>query len=109
MVAIVLWALIKTVESIQKILIGFKEAWDTSFDNKTNELLDMGKYEKVIDKCKEVLEKRPNHINANWFIAKAYYYTNKNSLSKGHFEKTIYLTPSWEENANEYLNKLKER
>ncbi len=109
MVAIVLWALIKTAESIQRIYIGFKDAWDTSFDNKTEELLDMGKYAEAIDKCKEVLEKHPNHINANWFIAKAYYYTKNNALSKDHFEKTLYLAPSWSENTNEYLSKLKER
>ena len=109
MFAIVIWVFIKTIESIQTIYIGFKEAWDTSFDNKTEDLLDMGKYEEAIDNCKEVLEKHPNHINANWFIAKAYYYTNNNVLSKEHFEKTIYLSPSWADNANEYLNKLKER
>jgi len=109
MFAIVLWAFIKIVESIQKIFIGFKEAWDTSFDNKTEEMLDMGKYKEVINSCKDVLKKYPNHINANWFIAKAYYYTKDNVLSKEHFEKTIYLSPSWKENADEYIVKLKER
>ncbi len=82
--AIVLWVLIKTAESILRIYIGFKDAWDASFDNKTEELLDKGKYEEAISNCKEVLEKLPNHINANWFIAKAYYYTKNNTLSKEH-------------------------
>jgi len=109
MFAIVLWVIIKVAESIQRIYIGFKEAWDTSFENKTENLLDMGKYEEAINECKDVLIKYPNHSYANWYIAKAYYYTNNNELSKEHFEKAIYLVPSWEENSNEYISKLKER
>ena len=109
MFAIVLWAIIKIIESIQRVFIGFKTAWDTRFENITESLLDIGDYEEVINKCNAVLNKYPNHSNANWYIAKAYYYTNNNALSKKHFEKTIYLVPSWKETAGEYLNKLNER
>ena len=109
MFAIVLGVIVKAAESIQKIYIGFKEAWDTSFENNTENLLDMGKYEEAIKECKEVIKKYPNHSYANWYIAKAYYYTNNNELSKEHFEKALYLVPSWSDNVNEYIVKLKER
>ena len=109
MVAITLWALFKVIESVQRVFIGFKKAWDTSFENKMEKLMDMGEYDNVISECKEVLVKYPNHIDAVWYAAKAYYYTEKNELSKEYFDKAMYLVPSWEETAGVYLNKLKDR
>lgn len=109
MLALLIWAVLKTVESIQTIIIRFKETWDTSFQNKMEKLFDKGDYETIIVKCKEIIDEYPNHIDANWNIAKAYYYTNANDLSKKHFEKTAYLLPSWEENVSDYIDKLKNR
>ncbi len=109
MIAIVLWALFKTIESAQKVFIGFKKAWDISFESKMEKLMDLGEYEKVISECNEVLEKYPNHIDAVWYTAKANFYIEENDISKEYFEKAIYLVPSWEETANVYLNKIKDR
>jgi len=109
MIAIVLWVFFKILESVQRVFIGFKKAWDTSFDNKMEKLMDTGEYDKVISECEEVLQKYPNHIDAVWYTAKAFYYTEKNEPSKEYFEKSKYLVPSWEESANVYLNKLKDR
>ena len=71
--------------------------------------MDLGEYEKVINECNNVLKQYPNHIEAVWYIAKAYYYTENNDSSKEYFEKAIYLVPSWEETANVYLGKLNDR
>ena len=109
MCVFVIWFLLKIIESIEKIITGFKKAWETSFEEQMENFIDEGEYKKVIEKCKEKLEKRPNHINATWFIAKAYYYTEDKELSKKYFEKTLHLVPSWEESVNPYLEKLNGR
>jgi len=109
MVAIVLWALFKIIESVQNVFIGFKKAWDASFNNRMEKLMDIGKYDKIINECKDVLQKHPNHIDAVWYTAKAFYYTGDNEASKEYFDKAIYLVPSWDETATVYLNELKNR
>ena len=109
MVATVLWLFFKILESAQKVFIDFKKTWDTSFENKIDKLMDLGEYNKVITECKEVLEQYPNHIDATWYSAKAFYYLENNKKSIEYFEKAIYLVPAWEETASVYLNKLKDR
>ncbi len=109
MCAVLFWAIIKGLTWIQNLVEGFKKAWDAWFDNSMCKYLDLGEYNKIIDECKEKLKKYPNHSSAIWFLAKAYYYKEENELSKKYFEKAIYLAPSWEEDAKEYLGKLNER
>ena len=40
MLAIVLWVFFKILESAQNIFVGFKNAWDTSFNNRMERLMD---------------------------------------------------------------------
>ncbi|MBL1292899.1 MAG: hypothetical protein COB61_003410 [Thiotrichales bacterium] len=110
MFMVIIWAFFKILESIINIVTSFKKAWDTDFENRVDKLINTGDYEKAIDTCKEKLVKYPNHIDANWYLAKAYYYTeNNDKLSEELFKKIIYLVPSWEENANAYLEEIKNR
>jgi len=107
MCAVILWIIFKVLESAQNVFTGFKKAWDTNFNNRMSNFQDSGEYEKIIAECKEKLEKYPNHNDAVWFLAIAYFYTEQFENSKLNFEKVIYLVPSWEESANAYLEKLK--
>lgn len=75
MCAVVLWVIFKVLESAENVFIGFKKAWDTDFKNRMGKYQDSGKFEEIINECKEKLEKYQNHIDAVWFIAIAYYYT----------------------------------
>jgi len=109
MCAIVLWVFFKILESIQRIISGFKKAMDDHFSDSMIKMLDIGKYEDVIEECKEKLEKHPNHVDAVWYLARAYYYTENNKLSLECFEKAVYLAPTWEESANPYIEKLNAR
>ena len=109
MVALVIWVTLKSLESFIRIFSGFKKASDNFFENKVSKLLDTGNYEEAIKECKEKLEKQPNNVDAVWYIAKAYFYTGENQLSQEFFEKAIYLVPSWEESANGYIEKIKNR
>ena len=106
MLAMVFWALFKLLSSSVNIFTVFKTAWDTSFQNKMENLMDAGEYINIIKSCKEKLEDYPNHANANWFIAKAYFYTDDRERSKKHFDKVIYLMPAWDESVNSYLDKM---
>jgi len=109
MCAILLWVFIKVLQSIQRVFIGFKKALDTNFDNKMLKLMDLGDYDKVITECKAVVQEYPNHVDATWYLAKAYFYSENNKLSMEYFKKAIYLVPSWEETAETYIKKLNDR
>ena len=109
MCLIIFWTVIRSIDSIERIIIGFKKVFDVDFENRINNFIDSGKFDDAISECEKKLIKYPNHVDANWYLAKAYYYTNKNELSRQYFEKSIYLVPSWEESANAYIEKLDER
>lgn len=109
MVGIVTWLALNIIGWLQKLVEGYKKALDAHFENSMVKMLDLGEYEKVIEECIETLEKYPNHIDATWFIAKAYYYTENNQLALEYFDKTLYLVPSWEESINGYVKKLNAR
>ena len=82
---------------------------DEQFSDSITKMLDLGEYEKVIEECKEKLEKYPNYSDAVWYLAKAYYYTENNKLALECFEKAVYLAPGWGEHAPQYIEKLNER
>ncbi len=109
MCSILVWVIFKVAESSQRIFIGFRKAWNEQFEGRVTKLLEIGNYEEAIAECIEKLDKYPNHIDAIWFIARAYYYTEKNVLSQEYFEKAIKLVPSWEDSAKDYLEKLNAR
>ena len=106
MVAIVVWMFFKIVEIIMNALGGWVKAWDTHFINSANRMLDEGDYQEAAEYCKKKLSKKPNHADANWLIAKAYYFLQKNDLAVEYFKKSIHLIPSWEEDALIYIGKI---
>jgi len=109
MCVFVIWFFFKILESLKNIISGFKRAWDEYFSDRILKMIEIGKYEDVIEECKEKLEKYPNHIDAVWYLARAYYYTENNELSLECFERVIYLSPTWEESATPYIEKLNAR
>ena len=109
MSTVIIWVIFKTFVSSVNLYVKLKTAIDTVFGNRMDELLDLGGYEEIIKDCEEKLQKYPNHPDALWFIAKAYYFTENNELSKKYFEKAIYISPNWEESAEKYLEKLNEK
>ncbi len=82
------------------------KAWDSYFVSSASRMLDEGNYHDAVKYCKKKLSKQPNHADANWLIAKAYYFLQKNDLAVEHFKKSFYLIPSWEEDALEYIGKI---
>jgi len=109
MCIIAVWASLKSIESIQNILSGFKRAWDTLFINKVSKCLDVGDYDRAIRLCRLKLDKLPEHSDAHWLIARAYFYNEENDLARKYFEKAVYFIPEWKESAEPYINELNNR
>lgn len=106
MCGICLVILFKLIESIQKIIIGFRDAVVKSFNDRMEKLLEKGKNDEIIKECKEILEKRPNDTDAIWYLSRAYYREGENELAKEQFERSVYLVPSWESSAKPFLDNL---
>lgn len=105
----VFWVSIKILQSLITIFNGFKKAQDERFIDSMEKLMNKGKYKQVIGECLEELEENQNNINANWYLARAYYCKEENELSKKYFAKTVHLVPSWKESAMPYLEELDKR
>ena len=106
MVFFILWVLFKIVDIVLNYLDKWIKAWDSHFESQTARLLDKGEYEEAIQECKSKLEAYPNHLDAIWLLARAYYYTEQYDLARQCFEKAVYISPSWESNAESYLAKI---
>ena len=109
MVLLFFRVVIKSLQSIQVVLKGFKTAFDQAFSDKMERFIELGKFEKVVAHCNEKLESYPSHLDAVWFSAIANYYLEKDEQALIHFERVIYLCPSWESSANAYIEKIKTR
>ncbi|MCG8058137.1 MAG: hypothetical protein JAY94_20850 [Candidatus Thiodiazotropha endolucinida] len=107
--AIIIWVLLKLIDTLMSGLGRWIKAWDEHFNGKVGRLLAEGSYQDAIDYCKKRLIQQPDHLNANWYIAKAYFYLKEDKLSQEHFEKVKYLETEWEKDVNVYLQKIDDR
>lgn len=106
MLTAIIWAVLRFIESILKIKTEYQKVDQANFALRMNRYLDAGKYDQAIDWCKDKLAKYPNNLDANWYVARAYYLKEENDLSRQYFEYTLYLAPSWEDSVGPYLEKL---
>jgi cytochrome c-type biogenesis protein CcmH/NrfG len=72
--------------------------WDEFFREEAKRLLDGDEVDGVIRLAKEKLAKKPNHVYAHWYLARAYYVQEKWAESLAAFREVERLDPSWIEN-----------
>jgi cytochrome c-type biogenesis protein CcmH/NrfG len=72
--------------------------WDDFFREEAKRLLDGDEVDGVIRLAKEKLAKKPNHVYAHWYLARAYYVQEKWAESLAAFREVERLDPSWIEN-----------
>ena len=106
MLAVVVWVGLKFVHTLIHMLDRSMKVMGAHFSKEMRKFLNEGSYAAVISECKKKLEKQPNHLDANWHVARAYYYSDEDALAKKHFEKAKHLEPNWEDAADGYLSKI---
>jgi cytochrome c-type biogenesis protein CcmH/NrfG len=72
--------------------------WDDFFREEAKRLLDGNEVDGVIRLAKAKLVKKPNHVYAHWYLARAYYVQEKWAESLAAFREVERLDPSWIEN-----------
>ena len=70
------------------------------------EKLDKGLCSEVISDSIEFLKERPHHTYAQWYLAKAYYYTNNYENAKVYFKKILKSEPAWVDSVEPYLDEI---
>jgi cytochrome c-type biogenesis protein CcmH/NrfG len=84
--------------------------WDEFFREEAKRLLDGGEVDGVIRLAKEKLTKKPNHVYAHWYLARAYYIQEKWTESLAAFREVERLDPSWIENhVKPYLDEIERK
>lgn len=106
MLIAIVWVVLRIIESILKIKTEYQKVEQKNFSLTMDRYFDAGNYDKVIGRCKYKLERYPNNLDANWYLAKAYYFKEEHELSRKYFEYTLYLAPSWENSVEPFLEKL---
>lgn len=88
--------------------------WRSPASNKPTELrdadlmLEQAKYEELFKISHRVLKRRPNNVEAHWYIALCYYYKSNYSKATDYFLKTKKANPGWVEVVDVYLNYIEE-
>jgi tetratricopeptide (TPR) repeat protein len=80
---------------------------DDIFRDEASRLFDKGAFDELIKYCEDKLKSKPNHSNALWYVAKAYYQQGEYGKAKEYFDKLATSEPSWEkEYIQPYLEKI---
>ena len=101
--------LMKSLESIQVVIKGFKAASEQYFNDKIESLIEVGKLDQVAGLCSQKLKDYPNHLYANWFSGIANYYLENDDQAVKFFDRVVYLQPSWEDSTKIYVDKINAR
>ena len=72
------------------------------------EMIDKECYDELIKYSKELLNERPNHTYALWYLGKAYFNTEDYENAKVCFEKIVKSNLEWRENVEPYLEEINE-
>jgi cytochrome c-type biogenesis protein CcmH/NrfG len=84
--------------------------WDDFFREEAKRLLDGNDVDGVIRLAEAKLAKKPNHVYAHWYLARAYYVQEKWAKSLAAFREVERLDPSWIENhVKPYLDEIERR
>jgi len=70
------------------------------------EMIDKECYEELIKSSKELLEERPNHTYALWYLGKAYFNTEDYNNARVCFEKIAKTNLEWRDNVQPYLDEI---
>lgn len=86
-----------------------REKLDDIFRDEASHFFDKGAFDELIKLCEDKLKSKPHHVNALWYIAKAYYQKGDHLKAKDYFEKVAKAEPSWEKQyVQPYLEKLRD-
>lgn len=81
---------------------------DNIFTIQAGDYYDEGKFDELLAHCEEKLKSKPNHSNALWYQAKAYYQKQEYEKSKKCFEKLEVSEPGWSaSHVQPFLEKIK--
>lgn len=106
MIIAAVWISLRVVKDLLDIKTKYQEIDNKNFSLRMDRYIDTGQYDEVIDWSKSRLEKYPYNLDANWYIAKAYYFTENNELARKHFDLVLHYAPNWLNSVEPFLNKL---
>ncbi|QYJ88402.1 tetratricopeptide repeat protein [Shewanella halotolerans] len=66
-------------------------------------LIEQARYEQLFKKCHRLLKRRPNNVEAHWYIALCYYHKSRYDKAREYFLKTKKANPHWAEGVDVYL------
>ncbi len=88
---------------------GKRYTWPHKFNSaKASNFFESGKVEELIAYCDKHYKNYPNDIWINWYYGIAYYNLGDKKVSDKYFKMVIKLNPSWEIDANPYLQEIKD-
>lgn len=84
--------------------------WEDFFRDEARRLLDSNKTDELISFAKDRLSKRPNHVYAHWYLARAYYLQEKWAESLAEFREVARLDPTWiEDHVKPYVSAIERK
>lgn len=84
--------------------------WEDFFRDEARRLFDSNKIEELITLAQDKLRKRPNHVYAHWYLARAYYLQEKWAESLAEFREVAHLDPTWiEDHVKPYVGAIERK
>ncbi len=114
LVAILVVAILSAVMAILRFasasLRSLLSMWDDFFRDEAKRLFDRDEVDELIHFAKDKLKKRPNHVYAHWYLARAYYVREQWAESLAEFREVARLDPTWiEDHVKPYVSAIERK
>lgn len=106
---IIIWVFGKAIGALSVLGTNWRRARQDLFNDLLSDAIEEADYEYVIDKCQKMLAKKPNHYDANWHLARAYYYKCDYDKANEQFQVVLDVIPRWKKSVKPYLGKIAEK
>ncbi|WP_162917169.1 tetratricopeptide repeat protein [Dongia deserti] len=84
--------------------------WEDFFQHEAKRLLDSDDIGELIRFAQDKLNRRPNHVYAHWYLARAYYLQEKWAESLAEFREVARLDPTWiEDHVKPYVSAIERK
>ena len=85
------------------------ERFDDLFRQEGQDLLESGRLEQLISKCRHWLVERPNHTYAHWYLGRAYYLQERWDEALQAFSTAKRISPEWAGTVDPYIDEIREK
>lgn len=104
---LVVLAILGAVRVVLLLRSKVAQGLDEMFNEDAERMFQQADLDRLVFRCRERLEERPNHVYARWYLARAYYQKEEWSKALEQFEALRKLVPNWGSSIDPFVQQIR--